>query len=365
MYYPSRRRKSKKLFILATVVAASIFAGAFFLIKNSSSDEVVAKINGHKIFKSEIETKLRDVFSGQDQNAKSPEVEKLPKEVIEILAKEVYLEKELTTQALKSDAVKTEEVKNKIIDSKNKIIRQAYVDSVLQKEITSDKINNKYLELSKELEGKKEYSISHIVVKTKEEAEKILKELKSKKSDKNKFAELAKKYSIDQESAPKGGDLDYILEDSMIKEMAAAVSSLQKNEVSQPVETKFGWHLVKIADIREAKPLSFEAVKDNIKDQLIQEKVNELNNKILNNAKIQILIQLQDIEKSKAPKNVEPSAPTEAETPAQAIPENAQPAAEPEVTTNSETEKQVESDTTKSNQKADAPAKKYESKSKR
>lgn len=298
--YPSRKKKSKKLFIAATAIAAAIFIGSYLIITNNSGDEVVAKINGQKILRSEVQMRLHDVFEGQSGEVKAPALEELPKEIIEILAKEVYLERELTKEALKSDVAKNKEVKERIEDSKNKILRQAYIDSILKKEITEEKINGKYLELSKDLEGKKEYQIFHIVVKTKEEAEKLTKELKSQNGH-GKFSELAKKHSIDQESANKGGEIDYTLEDSMIKEIADVVTSLEKNQISDPIETKFGWHLVKIGDVREARPLSFEAVKDNIRDQLIQDRVNELNNKVINNAKIQILIRLKEIAKSAAP----------------------------------------------------------------
>jgi len=310
--YPSRKKKSKKLFIVATVVAAFIFTGSYLIFSSSSSDDVVAKINGQKIYKSEIEVRLHDVFEGQEGGSKTPELNKLPKEIIEILAKEVYLEKELTKEAMKSEATKTKEVKNKINDAKNKILRQSYIDSILKNEITEEKINDKYFELSKELEGKKEYQIFHIVVKTREEADKIAKELKSKRSA-TKFAELAKKYSIDPETASKGGEIDYTLEDSMIKEVAAVVKTLEKDKTSDPIETKYGWHIVKVGDVREAKALSFEAVKDNIRDQLIQDRVNEINNKIINNAKVQILIQLKEVEKP-APQEVSmEDTPTNAE----------------------------------------------------
>lgn len=323
--YPSRRKKSKKIFVLATAVTAIVFASSYYFLADRSDDEVIAKINGQKIFRSEVELRLRDVFEGQDSSGKGPELEKLPKEIVEILVKEVYLEKELTKEALRSDVAKSREVQNKIADAKSKIVRQAYIDSVLKKEITSEKINDKYLELSKELEGKKEYQIFHIVVKTKEEAEKVLKELKGKKGT-SRFAELAKKYSIDRDTAEKGGEIDYTLQDSMIKEIATVVAALEKDQISDPVETKFGWHVVKLGDVREAKPLSFEEVKENIRDQLVQERINEINNKIINNAKIQLLIQLKEIEKSE--NNSTPKA-EEVETVAE---ENPQSAAEVEKT---------------------------------
>ena len=157
-------------------------------------------------------------------------------------------------------------------------------------------MNNKYLELSKELDGKKEYSISHIVVKTEETANKVLKELTSSKS--TKFSDLAKKYSIDEESSNKGGSLDYILEDNMIKEIAEVATTLKINEVSKPIQTKFGWHLIKVSDVRDAQSLPFEAVKESIKNQLTQDVVNKINSKITNNAKIEILISLQEPDKA-------------------------------------------------------------------
>ncbi len=334
--YPSRKKKSKKLFVAATAIAAVIFIGSYYLIAGNSGDKVVAKINGQKILRSEVDMRLRDIFEAQGGENSAPSLEELPKEIVEILAKEVYLEKELTKEAMQSDIAKSKEVKARIEDAKNKILRQAYIDSILKEEVTAEKINGKYLELSKDLEGKKEYQISHIVVRTKEEAEKIAQELRSKKSQ-GKFAELAKKHSIDQESAVKGGEIDYTLEDSMIKEIATVVTSLEKNQISDPIETKFGWHLVKVGDIRDARALSFEAVKDNIRDQLIQDRVNEINNRIINDAKIQILIRLKEISKSAEPKaetseikpeaaaensdsqNSEKTATTEEKQPAEAV----------------------------------------------
>jgi peptidyl-prolyl cis-trans isomerase C len=314
MRHYSRKKNSTKIFVATTVIAALIYALSTYFIAHSN-ESVVAKVNGKKIFKSEIEKKLRSVFDGQNQEIKIPEVDNLPKEVIEILVKEIYLDKELTKEAKKSKVTQTTEIKDQIDEAQNKILRQTYVNSLIQAEVTDKKINDKYVELSNDLAGKKEYLVSHIVTKTKEEAEKLLKDLQTKKSSTNKFSELAKKYSIDQDSSGNGGDLGYILEDNMIKEISDAIANLKKDEISAPIQTKFGWHLVKIADIRDAKPLPFESVKDNIRDQIVQDKLNEINTKITKDAKVQILIQLKEVE-------VKPSDATSAEpTPAVQAPE--------------------------------------------
>jgi hypothetical protein len=93
----------------------------------------------------------------------------------------------------------------------------------------------------------------------------------------------------------------------MIKEIADVVKNLKPNEISNPIQTKFGWHLVKFSETRDAKPLAFEAVKENIREQLIQDKLNEINAKYIKEAKIKILVELKQLEqKEHTPKSEEP-----------------------------------------------------------
>jgi peptidyl-prolyl cis-trans isomerase C len=367
MYY-SRKRNSKKIFFVVTIIAACVFVAANFLIKQTPNEVTVAKVNGQKIFKSEVERKLHDIFDSESQTVKTPEINKLPKEVLEILIKEVYLEKELAKEAAKSKIAKNQEILAKIADAKNKILRQAYIDDLTKAEVNDASVNNKYLELSKELDGKKEYSISHIVVKTEETANKVLKELTSSKS--TKFSDLAKKYSIDEESSNKGGSLDYILEDNMIKEIAEVATTLKINEVSKPIQTKFGWHLIKVSDVRDAQSLPFEAVKESIKNQLTQDVVNKINSKITNNAKIEILISLQEPDKADeaASEVVDPNAiVAEEEVAATQEASTEQASTEKEEATEKKSEVKTEEKKSKndSKTKSDAKDKKTKSESKK
>lgn len=367
MYY-SRKRNSKKIFFVVTVIAACAFVAANFLIKQTPNEVTVAKVNGQKIFKSEVERKLHDIFDSESQAVKTPEINKLPKEVLEILIKEVYLEKELAKEVAKSKIAKNQEVLAKIADAKNKILRQAYIDDLTKAEVNDASVNNKYLELSKELDGKKEYSISHIVVKTEETANKLLKELTSSKSA--KFSDLAKKYSIDEESSNKGGSLDYILEDNMIKEIAEVATTLKINEVSKPIQTKFGWHLIKVSDVRDAQSLPFEAVKESIKNQLTQDVVNKINSKITNNAKIEILISLQEPDKADeaASEVVDPNsivAEEEVAAPQEASTEQASTEKEEATEKKSEVKTEEKKSKNDSKTKSDAKDKKTKSESKK
>ena len=289
----SKRKKLLKAFISVTALATVVFCGfMLFSGSNKTNSSTVAIINGEKITKADVDQKLRGIFEGQNfsnqADYKPIDVTALPKDVVEIIAKEIYIERKLTQEAQKSKVANLEETKNKIAESTAKILRQSYIDSVIKNEVTDQKISDKYAELTNEIAGKNEYAISHIVVKSKEAAEKLTKELKAKKPA--KFSDLAKKYSIDQESGQKGGDLGYILEDNIVKEIYSEIAKLKKGEVSNPIETKFGWHLIKYTDVREANPLPFEEVKENIREQLYQDAINGINSKITKNIKIEVLL---------------------------------------------------------------------------
>ncbi|MBM5782599.1 MAG: hypothetical protein FJ368_04170 [Pelagibacterales bacterium] len=288
MYYSRKRRRSKKLFSALVILASILFLATGFFINRNSSGLLVAKVNEQKIYKTEIGAKLHDIFSGQNSSVKTPEIEKLPKEVLEILVKEIYLEKELVKKAQSEGLEKDPEIKSQIEQAKNKILRHAYLNKLTSEAATEEKVNNRYLELTKDLEGKKEYQISHILVKTKEEAEDILQKLK-----KSKFAELAKKYSIDKESASNGGNLEFMVEDNLVKEIAESVSSLKVNEVSHPIQTKFGWHIIKLNEVKEANLPAFESIKESIREQIKHNIANETNSRITKDIKIKILIKLE------------------------------------------------------------------------
>jgi len=299
--YTSRRKRALRNLAVATIILSIFFlVSKLFNGTRNSEDLVIAEFGKEKIYKSQVQNKLANIFSDEQQLVAIPQVENLPKEVIEIVIKEIIVDREILKQANKQGIHKDQKILDKINNYKEKIIRQAYLDAIIEKEVTKEKISQKYAELTNNLAGKKEYQIAHIVLKSKEEAEKILVEFKSKKAP--KFSELAKKYSLEQQSGSNGGELGFVLEDNINKEIVDQLNNLKKEEVSQPIQTKLGWHIVKLIDYRDAKTSSFEELKDHIKDQLIQNKINEINSSFIKDNKINYLI---DFEKIKQEKNKE------------------------------------------------------------
>lgn len=107
---------------------------------------------------------------------------------------------------------------------------------------------------------KTQYKARHILVKTKEEADQIIGDLKKGQ----KFEKLAADHSLDG-SKTNGGDLGWFSPANMVKPFADAVAALKKGETTQtPVQTEFGWHVIRLDDVRETTPPAFDAVKDRL-----------------------------------------------------------------------------------------------------
>ncbi len=140
--------------------------------------------------------------------------------------------------------------------------------------------------------NEKEYSARHILLKDEAQAKKLSEELKK---DKSKFSEVALKKSIDKGSAIKGGMLGWFEPKQMVKPFADAVKSAKIGEVSDPVKSQFGYHIILVDKVRDKKPPKLETVKDAIKQELTKEKIGKYLDDLA--AKSQISIKLEDTKK--------------------------------------------------------------------
>lgn len=116
-----------------------------------------------------------------------------------------------------------------------------------------------------------EYNAAHILVRSEEEIEAVVAELEEGRP----FAELAREHSIDG-SAQAGGELGWFGEGVMIPAFEEAVMALEPGEVSDPVETQFGWHVVQLIDRRDAQVPPIEEVREDLADQIQREAARAL-----------------------------------------------------------------------------------------
>jgi foldase protein PrsA len=158
-------------------------------------------------------------------------------------------------------------------------IKKYYEDN--KKEFYEDKVRASHILISTVDENNKPLSEAK-----KEEAKKKAEDILKKSKSGEEFSALAKEHSDDKVSAANGGDLDFFEKGSMVPEFEAAAWGLKVGEISELVETQYGYHIIKVTD-KVQKQLTFDEVKDTVKDKLLGDKYTETINKLTKEAKIE------------------------------------------------------------------------------
>jgi len=178
--------------------------------------------------------------------------------------------REILVQAAdKANLAKTEEVKSQLAMARQSILIRALVADFVKKNPVSDaEVAAEYARI-KQQAGDKEYHVRHILLGTEDEAKAVIAKLKAGAS----FEELAKQ-SKDTGSANNGGDLDWATPAAFVKPFSDAMVSLQKGQMTEtPVQSQYGFHVIKVEDIRPAKIPALDDVKRQIVDGLQQKKL--------------------------------------------------------------------------------------------
>lgn len=300
-----KNRRVIKIFLLVTIATILILLAKSMLLSRNY-DVVVAKINGQKIYKLELEQKLREII--KEQNPKEningvPEIKDLPKDAIEILVKQIYIDKEIYKKIQNLRIKESQEIKIKVLDYKNKLIREEFLNSLIKDQTSDSNVRDKYIALLDEMNGKKEYAISHILLGNKEAADNVFTQLKSSYQLAQDFSNLAHKYSLDKNSAENGGKIGYVLQTRLDEQMSKIIVTMKKGDIAKPFESKYGWHIIKLDDIRQARILPFESAKEDIRQKLKGQVIKNYYSKIVENSKIEILLKNDDDSQKKSPKN--------------------------------------------------------------
>lgn len=253
-----------------------IALAAFSVAPAALAADAVATVNGKPVKQSIYDVISKDITaSGQkiDDNAKSAIIEEL------INSELIYQEAQKQGLDKQPDFLVREEM------AKRKLLTSAYLQDYVKKHPVSDADAKAAYEQYKKAYGDKEYSARHILVKTEAEAKDIIAQL-NKGAD---FAKIAKEKSIDPGSKDKGGDLGWFSPNSMVKPFSDVAVNLQKGSISSnPVQTQFGWHIIKLVDNRPAQPLPYEKLKDSIQKNLQQRNLEKMMADLRSKAKIDI-----------------------------------------------------------------------------
>jgi peptidyl-prolyl cis-trans isomerase C len=245
-------------------------------ISFSALAQNIAIVNGKAVPKSRAEAlKEQLIRSGRPV---TPEDEEQIKE--NVIAREIFMQE---AQKLGLDA--TNDYKDQMELARQTImIRELFTDFQKKNPVTDAEIKAEYDKFAA-ANGGKEYRARHILVAKEDQAKAIIAQLKQKSA---KFEDIAKKQSIDTGSGAKGGDLDWAAPSNFVKEFGDAMAALKKGQITeQPVKTQYGFHIIRLDDIREAQLPKFEEVKPQIAQQLIQQKMTNYQQDLRTKAKIE------------------------------------------------------------------------------
>lgn len=247
--------------LVAAALAAGLLAGPA-LAQEDASGEVVARVNGEPISASALAQLLAQQTQGRGE--------------VPAAQRQQFLEEVITVTLLAQDAEARDlhrepDIAAQLENTRRAILAQALVRSLSGEDRVSDEAVRELYDERFAGGGDREYRARHILVPERETAVGIIDELDAG----GDFAELAAEHSEDS-NAEDGGDLGWFAAADMVGPFAAEVEALEPGEYSdEPVETRFGWHVVQVDDTRETDPPAFEEVQDQLRMELVRRSVQQ------------------------------------------------------------------------------------------
>ena len=267
---------------LARPVATSAAALAFVFLAAAgpaafADDKVLATINGKPITAADIAVAEGEI--GSDMGSMQPEQKRMS--LLEFLIDNQLFAEAAEAQKLGEGA----DFETRLNYLKRRALREMYFDKVIKASVSDADARALYDDQVRKLKPEEEVQARHILVDSEEKA----KELKEKVKSGGDFATLAKENSKDPGSKEDGGNLGYFGHGQMVPQFEEVVFKLAKGDVSDPVKTQFGWHLIKIEDKRIKAPPAFEIVKDRIVQSLLLQKAQQSATELRAKAKIEFV----------------------------------------------------------------------------
>ncbi|MEK4762482.1 peptidylprolyl isomerase [Viridibacillus sp. FSL E2-0187] len=273
-----KKGRGKRLILVIGIPLILLMALITYYVTVPKTDDYVAKINGEKITQSELNKELvsqygTDVLSTLITN-KVIELEAVKKKIT-VSDKEIQAElddlqnsyggKEAFEAALESNVMTLQDAKDNI---KTYLTTTKLIEPTI--DITEKELKTYFKENKDTFSQEEQVQASHILVEDKDTAQEVEKKIKKGED----FAELASEYSTDTASASNGGNLDYFGKGVMEEGFEKAAFSMKIDEISDPIKTDYGYHIIKVTGKKAAKEATFENSKDDVKTALMNEKIN-------------------------------------------------------------------------------------------
>lgn len=269
--------------LAATVSAASVSAvtsgparaqGAAPAAPAAAADPVVATVNGTPIRQSDLLIALEDIGSGLPPQVQGP-------------ARDEYVLSFLTDMTLLAKAAEAQKLdqspdfQQRLAYARTKALMETLMNKEAKAAVSDEAKRKTYDEFVKSSPPEAEVHARHILVDDEAKAKEIARKAKAGED----FTKLAKENSKD--SAEDGGDLGYFTKEQMVPEFAEAAFKLEKGQISDPVKSQFGWHVIKVEDKRQRPVPTYEQVEDQVEQYLVRKAQADMVTKLRADAKIE------------------------------------------------------------------------------
>lgn len=230
----------------------------------AAEDPVVAVVNGTELRRSEVIASARDLPQAyQDQ------LDQIFPALVDRLIDLTLLLEEGRRRNLQDDA----QVKEQVALYEEQVVRDVLLDRHLGEQLTEEALRGRYDRFVEEFQPQSEIHARHILVASEDEAKAVIAELDAG----GDFTAIAKAKSTDTGSGADGGDLGFFTADQMVPEFSEAAVALEPGTYSKtPVQSRFGWHIIKVEEMRQTTPPGFEEARPEIENRLQQEIIAEL-----------------------------------------------------------------------------------------
>lgn len=258
------------------LLAAALIGGLVWLPAPVAAEEpALATVNGKAITENDLN--LAEAEIGSDLG-------NLPTPTRRRVLVEYIIETQLMAEAANAEKLEeTSAFEERMAYYKRKALREVYFDSKIKNSVSEAAAKTFYDDQIKGMKPEEEVKARHILVKTEDEA----REIKKKIADGADFGEMAKEHSLDPGTKDNGGLLGSFSRGQMVPQFEEAAFILEPGNISDPVESRFGWHLIKVEERRE-KPLpTFDEVKERILNSMIHRKAQSIAEELRKDAKIE------------------------------------------------------------------------------
>jgi peptidyl-prolyl cis-trans isomerase C len=256
------------------LTGAGLAVGLALTLAAPASAKVLARVNGAEITDEDVKIAMEDIGSSLPQQIEGP-------------ARQAYIldyliDAKLVAQKAEADKMgEGPEFAKKVAYYRDKVLMEDLLGKVAKDAATDTAIQKTYDDVAKQQKPEEEVRARHILVESEPDAQAALKRVTGGED----FAKVANEMSKDPGS--KGGELGWFTKERMVPEFAEAAFKMQPGQISDPVKSQFGWHIIQLEERRQKQFPSLDQVRDQVTRYVVQKSQSELILKLREEAKVE------------------------------------------------------------------------------